>query len=330
MAIKDIATRKMLEDPVFAAQCANALLHGGKEVIKPEDVHDISEHADFMRILEGEKTVSVSSARVADVVKLIKRKDGDAIFDMLSIESQSELDHKFLARHHAYISFLLLRYAERMKSSEKLPKVYGVVMTPERKLHTSPRFFYEYYDTENDSSEVVAYDRVHMPYDFTVEVLSPAMSIEEINRYQPLLRTYLAMQKYQDDNSRLIPWLENHGAERLNERFLMAVSSVTKKDFGNILYNEEGEVEMKHMFQGLIDETMEKGIEKGVKEGMAKGVKEGISKGAADERFRAVSAMKNEKFSFDMAKRIYSTLTQSEWDAISVCSKEPEYNKCSD
>ncbi len=313
MAMKDIATRNMFSDPVFASQCANALLHGGKDVIKPEDVHDISEHADFSRIIEGEDTVYLSSARVADVVKLIKRPDGDTLFDILSIESQSGLDHRFLARHHAYISFLLLRYAERIGAEESLPKVYGTVITPQHKKHTSPRYFHEYYNTKNDSKEVISYDRTHMPYDFTVDVLSPAMDIEEIERFQPLLASYLAMQKYKDDHNKLIPWLENHGPERLSRTFLTAVSSVTKRNFDNIIYNEEGEVEMKHMFQGLIDETMEKGV------------KEGISKGAADERFRAVSAMKNEKFSYDMAKRIYSTLTKSEWDAISVCSREPEY-----
>ena len=68
---------------------------------------------------------------------------------------------------------------------------------------------------------------------------------------------------------------------------------------------------MKHMFQGLIDETMEKGERKG----------------SENERLRAVSAMKNEKFSFDMAKKIYSTLTQSEWDAIAVCENTPEYKE---
>jgi len=315
MAIKDIATRIMLEDPLFASQCANALLYGGKEVIRPEDVHELSEHADFSRVLSGEDAAYLSSAMVADVVKLIKRPDGDAILGILSIESQSRLDYSFLARHHAYMSFILLRYARRMKEGEKLPKMYGLVITPERRRYTKPRFFHEYYDTEGDDEERIAYDRIHMPYDFMVDVFSPAMAIEEIERMQPLLGSYLAMQKYRDDHGRLVPWLEEHGPERLSRTFLEAVSAVTKRNFDNIIYDEEGDVEMKHMFQGLIDETMEKGV------------KEGERKGSENERLRAVSAMKNEKFSFDMAKKIYSTLTQSEWDAIAVCENTPEYKE---
>ncbi len=70
---------------------------------------------------------------------------------------------------------------------------------------------------------------------------------------------------------------------------------------------------MKHMFQGLIDETMEKGIEKGV------------NKGIKEEKYRIIHTMKQKHYTFEQVKDFYDTLTEKEWDAISVCSREPEY-----
>ncbi len=309
MGVIDIATRRMIDDSSFAAECANALLYGGEAVIRPEDVSDFSEHADFMKVIEGKEASFLSSARVADVVKLIKRREGDAIFGILSIESQSELDYAFLARHHAYISFLLLRYLEQHGRGVKVPKAYGLVMTPEYKKHTKPRFFRDYYDIEADDSKMIAYDREHMPYDFTVDVFSPAMDIGKIEKFQPRLASYLAMQKYKDDYNKLIPWLEKHGPKRLNRTLLNAVSAVTRKDFGSIIYDEEGEVEMAHMFQGLIDETMEKGEKKG----------------AETEKNRVIHTMKQKHYSFAQVKDFYANLTEKEWDSISVSEDSPKY-----
>ena len=290
MADKDTVTKEYMQDKARFADIFNLYLHGGEQVIKPEQLKPLDTTSLALPYGDDDKTVPVQKYR--DVLKMVTAmSDGNAAYLILGIENQSQIHYAMPVKNMLYDA---LQYAAQVDeiakshrnnkdkadthdeflsgfySTDKLLPVITLTILWNGSEWTAPRSLFEMLDV-NDKS-VLKYMS-----DYKLNIIAPAeISDEELDKLNTELGIALKYVKHSvipEELDRLIhndPRYKN--VSKNTARLLKVVMGMDI----DIDMREE-EFNMCEALEGLMERSEAKGRIEGKSEGRIEGFLEALS-----------------------------------------------------
>ncbi len=253
----DEALKEFLQKPEMFADLTNAVLYGGKGVLKPESLKEM----DSVYTKNNIK-------RIRDIYKkCIYKTDGQQDYLLVGIENQSYVNYEMVIRTLLYDALSYDMQAEekgegraygKLTEKDKLKPVITIMVYYGRKW-TGARCLYEIINCREELKKYITNYKMNL-----IEV--QGLSEEELKLYKSEVRTLFEFVKESKSKKRLSKLLEtNQEYQHVSKACFNAIKSVTKIEMEQ---KEEGEeVNMCRAFNELKMDWEKKGLAIGRVEG---------------------------------------------------------------
>lgn len=275
------------ELPVFA-DAFNFLIYGGRQVIRPEDLHPLDSVE--VEAPYGADGAAVPAERVRDSLKyLTAMSDGSTAYVILGLENQSEIHYAMPVKALVYDAMSYAMQVREAASSHKREKDGGG--------HTAGEYlsgFYkedklipvitlviyfgpEEWDGPRSLHEMLAVqdeEILSLVNDYRIHLIAPGnLSDGELEKFHSSLREVLMYIKYSGEEEKLLRLMEKEpGFASLDRLAAMVISACTGSEIK--MKEKEREVSMCK----AIEDMKRHAREAGYAEGQVKGLKEAVTK----------------------------------------------------
>lgn len=292
MAEVDVVIKRYMSDKVRFADLINGSMFGGKQVVKPENLQEISGEADlFLTDSKGQKKTLM---RYRDVVM---RAD----FAILAVEDQMKVHYAMPVRSMLYDA---LSYTEQVEQIRKEHEIKGEKlrdaeflsgMKKEDKIipviTTVVYYGEEEWDGSLDLYGMMGFDEANPISEELKEVLPNykinllhAGNIEKLENYKSSLQLVFGMLKYKSDKEKFSEYLETNRS-RLENMDVDTYNAV------GVLLHEEKRLKQ-YMEKKEEEYGMCKAIDDLIEDGRNEGISLGLSRGINQEKLRIAKEIK--------------------------------------
>ena len=299
MADKDTITKEYMQDSATFADAFNFLLYGGRQVIRPEQLHPLDTTAIALPYGSGKQPEPIQKFR--DVLKMVTAmEDGRRAYLVLGIENQSQIHYAMPVRNMLYDAIQYMsQVEERRKARRKSGETSETGETPEEYLSgfgysdkllpvvTLTLYFgAEKWTAPRDLYGMLMADEEILPFvdNYRLHLIAPAeIDDEDFTKFHTELRLALKYVKYSSDKTRLHEIVrEDSGYRSLSKKTADMVNIVTGS---RLKYAErEEKVDMCLAIEEMRNDAMAEGREEGRAEGREEGRAEGREEGRAEGR----------------------------------------------
>ena len=277
MGKADSLTKQYMQDTAVFADVFNYYIYKGRQVIKPEQLHEL----DTTMVLSiGKGTASTQVQKYRDVLKYATAmEDGNTAYVVLGIENQTHMDYAMPIRNGLYD---FIQYGMQASETARKHRREGTFDSEDEFLSgfgkddriipvitlvfyfgtdrwTAPRSLHEMFRRERGEDDVLLR---YVP-DYKINLIEPAaMTDDDIGRFQTDLRNVVSYIRCGRDKNRMNELLANdmsfQNVRRLTAELLNEITDTRMK-----IPDKEGNVNMCKAIQDMRNEAIQIGRAEG-------------------------------------------------------------------
>ena len=342
MGKPDVVLKQWLKNKVRFADLFNAVVFGGEQVIKPEELEEVNSesgiviaNADTGENDTTEKTGKMRYRTERRYRDLVMSWKGEAEFAVLALENQGKIHYAMPVRGMLYDA---LAYTDQMR------QVWEQLTKEERKSVDENEFFSRFrkhdrlcpvitiifyygedkWDGANELYELFGVKDEGLMHILQKYVSNYRMNLVEVNssedvtKFKSDLQIIFSMLKYRKDKRKLLEFTKENkeSLEKLDYESLQAMAVLLKTPQLLVKMSEKKGAEG-NVCQAL-EEYYQDGVQEGIEKGILQGIERGIEKGIEQERKNIVTNMLKKGFDVELIAELAGL---SVVDIRKICSE---------
>ena len=296
MGVINTEINAMLERPAIFADLVNGLLHGGEQVLRPEDLMPLPLRYGVIVEEDGRR-------KAVEKIGDVRMKAENDIYSVTFFdETQMRVDYGMPARNMLYDA---LEYRRQMQELEKGHREKGELKSPEELLSGITKedrlrpvvnlvlYLGKEWDGTRSLHEMLELDRENekvrelLPFvaDYRVNII-PVRAIEDPKKYKSCLQHIFYMLRFNEDKEKLYGYVNGHREEmdhmdgvEMAAAFAMLGERKRLKELVSRKKKEGKEIGMCKAIDDLILDGEKRGEERGREQGEKIGEKRGEKRG---------------------------------------------------
>ena len=350
MGKSDVVLKQWLKNKVRFADLFNAVVFDGEQVIKPEELEEISSESGIViaNADNDEKDTTGKAGKVRYRTEqryrdLVMSWKGEAELAVLALENQEKIHYAMPVRGMLYDALAYTdqmrlvweqlseeekrsvdenEFFSRFRKKDKLCPVITIIFYYGEETWDGATELYELFGVED--KELIHILKKYVP-NYRMNLIE-VNCIEDVRKYKSDLQMIFHMLRYRKDKRRLLEYTKEHGEyfENLDYEALQAMAVLLSTDKLLAVVNEKKGADsnmcqaLDEYYQDGVQEGIEKGILQGRAEGIAQGMKQGIEQGIEQERKNIVSNMLRKGLAIELIAELASL---SVVDVRRICSE---------